>query len=86
MAKRHVKVGVREGGGPPPGYRWTVHILNVAFVEAMDLLDADQYQHAAQQVRELAREDDPSHSVTQSVDSIEAFFELRDKGGILGNM
>jgi hypothetical protein len=86
MAKRDVKVGVHEGGGPPPGYRWSVHILDVAHAEAIDLLDEDQYQHAAQQVKELAREDDPSHSVTQSVDSIEAFLELRDKGGILGNI
>jgi hypothetical protein len=86
MAKKDLKVGVHEGGGPPPGYRWSVQVLNVAFGEAMSFLDADQYQHASQQVKELAREADPSHSVTQSVDRVEDFYELRDKGGILGNI
>jgi hypothetical protein len=86
MAKRDVKVGVNEGGGPPPGYRWSVHLLDVAFDEAMSFLDADQYQHAAQLVKELAREQDPSHSAGQSVDAVGDFLELRDKGGILRNI
>ena len=38
------------------------------------------------QVKELAREDDPTHSATASVDAVEDFHELRDKGGILGGM
>ena len=86
MAKKDLRTGVHEGGGPPPGYRWSVLVLEDAFEEAMAFLDEDQYQHAAQQVKELAREEDPSHSVTQSIDAIEDFHELRDKGGILGNI
>jgi hypothetical protein len=86
MAKKDVKVGVHEGGGPPPGYRWSVHVLQAAFVEANKFLCQDQYQHVAQQIKELAREDDPSHSLTQSIDAIEDFFELKDKWGILRNI
>jgi len=86
MSKRGAKVGVRKGGGPPPGNRWEVLILDIAHGEAMDFLTEDQYQHLALQFRELAREVDPTHSVTASVDAIEDFHELREKGGILGGM
>jgi hypothetical protein len=34
----------------------------------------------------LAHEIDPSHPQTASVDSVEDFYELRDKGGVLGGM
>jgi hypothetical protein len=40
----------------------------------------------AMQVKELAKESDPTHSKTASVDALEDFWELRDKGGILGNI
>ncbi len=86
MGRRQVKVGVRRGGGPPPGYRWTVLIPDIAYDEAMKFLNEDQYHHLAEQVKELARERNPTHSVTVSVDAIEDFHELRDKGGILGGM
>ncbi len=52
----------------------------------MSILNKDQYNHMAEQVRELARQDDPSHSVTIDVRPIEEFFEIRDKGGILHNI
>ena len=85
MAKQ-VKVGVTQGGGPPPGYCWDVDILDEGFHEVMKFLNKDQYAHLALQFKELARESDPSHSQTARVDAIETFFELRDKGGILGGM
>src|SRR5438105_3166685 len=83
---REIKVGVQRGGGPPPGYRWNVHILDVAHTEATKFLNEDQYRHVAMQLKELARETDPTHSVTASVDAVEDFHELRDKGGVLGGM
>ncbi len=86
MAKKQVKIGVRRGGGPPPGYRWAVQILDIAHGEAMKFLTEDQYKHLAAQVKELARQDDPTHSDTISVDAIEDYHELRDKGGILGGL
>lgn len=83
---KELKVGVEQGGGPLPGYRWTVLILDSAHHEAMGFLSRDQYQHIAMQIKELAKEDDPTHSATASVDAVEGFHELRDKGGILAGM
>jgi hypothetical protein len=85
-AGRRDKVGVRRGGGRPPGYRWDVVILEQVFDEARAFLNEDQYDHLARQVRELARQDDPSHSGTIDVRSIGDFFEIRDKGGVLGKI
>jgi hypothetical protein len=81
-----VKVGVKQGGGPPPGYQWNVDILEQAYSEAMGFLNDDQYCHMAAQVRELARQEDPTHSETVDVRPIETFYEVRDKGGILTNL
>ncbi len=81
-----VKVGVKQGGGPPPGYQWNVDRLEQAFSEAMGFLNEDQYCHMAAQVRELARQEDPTHRETVDVRPIESFHELRDKGGILGKL
>ena len=84
--RKAIKVGVKERGGPPPGYLWNVEVLNRAFDEAMAFLDADQYDHLARQVRELARQDDPTHSQAIDVRPIEDFHEIRDKGGILRDL
>jgi hypothetical protein len=84
--RKKVKVGVKRGGGPPPGYRWTVLILDDSFQETMTFLTEDQYQHVRMQFQEMAREIDPTHSKTASVDAVEDFHEFRDKGGILGGI
>jgi len=52
----------------------------------MKFLNDDQYSHLALQFKELARETDPSHAQTADIDAIEDFYELRDKGGVLGGM
>jgi hypothetical protein len=36
------------------------------------------------QVKELAMEVDPTHPATVTVEAIEDFYELKEKGGILG--
>jgi hypothetical protein len=84
--RKPVKIGVKAGGGPEPGYCWNVLILDRAFEEAMDLLDADQYAHLSQQVKELARQENPRTSETVDVRPIEDYFEIRDKGGILNRL
>jgi hypothetical protein len=81
--RKPVKIGVKQGDGPPPGYRWNIDLLDQAFQEAMAFLDEGQYGHMANQVRELARQEDPTHSDTVDVRPIEDYFEIRDKGGIL---
>jgi hypothetical protein len=88
MERKRIKVGVREGQGQPPGYRWSVWILDLAFDEVMGFLKPEQYQHLALQVRELAQEEDPTHCSVVSVKAMlpEEFYELRDKGGVLGRM
>ena len=80
-----LKVGVHQGDGEPP-YSWNVIVLDLAFHDAMEFLDEAQYHHVVEQVQELAREVDPTHSVTQTVSKVEDFFELKDKGGPLGNI
>jgi hypothetical protein len=45
-----------------------------------------KYHHVVEQVQELAREMDPTHPETQTVAQVEDFFELKDKGGPLGNI
>jgi|SRR5271166_2287609 len=72
-----------ERDGPPPGYQWNVDILDRAFGEVMSFLDKAQYEHISAQVKELARQEDPTHSDTVDVLPIEEFHEIRDKGGIL---
>src|SRR5262245_30271387 len=81
-----LKIGVHQGDGPPPGYAWNVLIIDFAFDEAMKFLDEAQYAHLAEQFRELAGQADPTRSLTVSVDAIEDFHELRDKGGVLGKI
>ncbi len=81
--RKSVKVGVKEGDGDPPGYRWNVVILDQAFEEAMAFLDEGQYTHLANQVRELARQNDPTHSDAIDVKPVEGFYEISDKGGVL---
>lgn len=53
---------------------------------ARSFLNEEQYDHMADQVRELARQDNPTHSMIIDIDAVEDFYEIRDKGGILGKM
>ncbi len=84
MRQSRLKVGVHAGGGRRPGYKWSVAIVDFVFDEAMKFLDEAQYSHLAEQLQEIARQDDPTHSLVVSIDAIEDFYELRDKGGVLG--
>ena len=84
--QKQIKVAVREGGGPPPGYEWSIGVLEVGYSEAIELLSRPQYRHLADQFKELARHPDPTHSETLDLRPVEDFFELRDKGGILGKL
>ena len=88
MDAKSISIGVKVGAGQPPGYQWSVWILNVAFDEAMSFLSPVQYEHLAMQFRELALQEDPTHSNTISVRGMspEDYYELRDKGGVLGNI
>lgn len=82
--KPPIKIGVWQGGGPDPGYGWTVGILQLAFDEAMNAVTEAGYRHLEHQFKDLAGHSDPTHSETVDVRPIEDFHELRDKGGPLG--
>ena len=84
--RKAIKIGVKEGGGKPPTFKWNVELLDQAVPEAMGFLDESQYAHLANQVRELTREDDPTHSDAIDIRPIEDFYEIRDKGGVLGKL
>ncbi len=88
MERKEIRVGAQEGQGPPPGYQWNVWILDIAYKQAVKFLKREQYQHMALQVQEIARQEDPTHSKTVSVQKMkgEEFYEIRDKGGVLGGM
>lgn len=79
-----LNVGVKEGGGPHPGYQWNVFIIDFVFEETISLVGEDGYQHLAMQIKELAFQGDPTHSDTVDVKQIETFYEIRDKGGPFG--
>lgn len=82
-SRKSVKVGVKLGAGPPPGYKWNVDELGQSHDEAMAFLNEDQYEHLSRQVREVAKEEDPGHCSTVDVRQIEDFYEIREKGGVL---
>ena len=85
MAKE-LKKGLNAGGGRPPGYLWSVHYLSVARAEAMDFLNDEQYAHVTDLLRTLASEVDPTHALMVTVQGVEDFYELKDKGGLLGKI
>ena len=86
--RKQLKVGVRVGKGAPPGYQWSVGILDLAHREAMSvLLNSGQRRHIALQVKELASQYEVSTSETLDVRPIgDDIFEIRDYGGILGGL
>ena len=88
MSQSQLRIGVNVGAGFPP-FKWAVLYQTCARREAMEVLPSEEaYQHIADQFKELARHEDPTHSDIIDVKKIrnEEFFELRDKGGPLGNV
>lgn len=87
MAKKQIKVGLKEGGGPEPGFEWSVVYLTIAENEARKILKRhDQYEHVTDQIRDLARQKDPTRPSTLRVEKVEGFYELKEKGGPLGKI
>jgi hypothetical protein len=73
---------------PPSGDPaiWALAYVDIADSDGRGFLDADQYAHAVELFDELASETDPRRPRKLSVKKIDQFFELRDKGGILGKI
>lgn len=79
-----VKVATKQALAAP--LVWRVGYLEAANKDASKFLDEDQIEHLRQQIIDLATHENPRVSQTQNVERIEDFFELKDKGGILGKI
>lgn len=66
--------------------QWALNYLDVAAKEGHKILNDDQYEHVRQQFLLLAEEKNPHSVKFVDVLPIEDYFELRDKGGILGKI
>ena len=82
---KKLKTGVVRGGGPPPGYEWSVGILSFVFDEAENVLTESGYKHLQMQIKDLASTPEPTRSETVDVRDIEDFYEIRDSGTVFGN-
>ncbi len=65
---------------------WELAYLDKADSDARKVLDGDQYAHVIGLFDLLATEQNPRVPQTVDVRPIDAFYELRDKGGILGKL
>lgn len=65
---------------------WGLAYTDVSAKEAHKILTVDQYAHVVQQFELLASEVTPRLNSIVDVRAIESFFELREKGGILGKI
>jgi len=83
---KKIKTGVKEGGGPDPGYEWTVQYLTELEKESLKLLNKAQHEHLVLQFKELAGLTQPLRCKTISLDKIEDFHELKDRGGVFGGL
>jgi len=50
-SENQIKIGVRQGDGPDPGYVWNVAILDYAFTEVSKFFTTAEYQHMEIQVK-----------------------------------
>jgi hypothetical protein len=81
-----VKKRKAKSRAPQESPRWGLGYLEVAEKEARKLLTDDQYDHVLRLFDDLACEVDPTKSETLDIGAIEDFYELKDKGGILGKI
>lgn len=73
---------------PPEGFHWNVDYLTSAVQEARGFLNEVQYTHLVDVLKDLAREEDPIHPNSVTVEPIKGhdFHELKEKGGCLGKI
>ena len=81
-----VKIRTPKEGVAHERPQWQLSYFDVAEEEARKILTDEQYAHVVECFRDLAHESDPTKSQTQDVGKIQEFYELREKGGILGKI
>ena len=85
MARTPLKLGIAANPNSNPARYWSCWGLDIGWTEIRKEFSSVEYEHLVQQFRLLATEVSPSISKCLSIDKVEDFFELRDKGGVLGN-
>ncbi len=65
---------------------WRLGYVDAAAADAKRFLDSAQYDHVVSLFEQLAYESNPRLSTSQDVRKIENYYELRDKGGLLGQI
>ncbi len=88
MTDKPLKIGVLQGTEATQGilYQWSVGVYDSAFDEILKIVGEAGYAHFAMQVKEIATLNDPSHSDTVDIRPLENIFEIRDHGGVVGNI
>ncbi|EDL56390.1 hypothetical protein [Gimesia maris] len=81
--KKKIKIALKIGGGPSPGYLWNVLLLDGALSDSDRFLEKVQYQHFEQQFKLMASCSEPLRCPGLDIDQIEDFHELKDTGGVL---
>jgi len=85
MQENELSILGRIGQGPPPGYQWNVLSEDHVLGELRKLTNEHERSHLKDVMEQLASESDPRRSQLCDVKRFKEYFELRDKGGPLGN-
>jgi hypothetical protein len=84
VKKPRMKTGqVSDGGGRKA---WLVVALDVAKAEGRKILNETQYEHITDVLRRLVDFGDKDELSDLSIEPIGSFWELKEKGGILGRI
>ncbi len=75
-----------RAGAAKEDIKWNLAYIEKAAHEGRKILNEVQYAHTVQQFDELALEEEPTKSPTQEIEEVENFYELKDKGGVLGKI
>jgi mRNA-degrading endonuclease RelE of RelBE toxin-antitoxin system len=76
----------RPRGNSTETPQWELGYLEKAATEARKFLSEEQIAHVVELFDQLAYEPDPARSERVDVRKIEDFYEVRDKGGVLGKI
>ena len=82
----HTKHGPAQPDEDDGLKRWTVIILGLAKKEGRKILSDVQYDHVVEVLRRLVDFGNSEEIGDLDIRSIESFFELREKGGVLGKI
>ena len=86
MVKSKVVIGVKQGGGAPPGYEWNAWYIESVHKETLVKFGELGRDAMVENVKLLAKTKEPQRSELVDVRDIQDFFEIRDKGSVYGKV